>query len=57
MIHFNMDRAPETTFKVPVGIIGPPKPFDFPKPFRHPSLICISGTTGSGKTTWIYNFF
>ena len=52
-----MDRVEEKTFKVPIEIIGEPSVIDFPKPFRHPSLICISGTTGAGKTTWIYNFF
>ena len=52
-----MERLVEKTFKVPVGVVGNPEVLDFPKPFRQPSLICISGTTGAGKTTWIYNFF
>ena len=52
-----MDSVSEKTFKVPVNVVGQPEPVTFPKPFKHPSLICISGTTGAGKTTWIYKFF
>jgi len=46
----------DSTFTVPFSIIGEPKPFTLPRPFKHPVSICITGTTGAGKTTWIYKF-
>lgn len=51
-----MEIKSETTFEIPYSPIGEPKPFIIPKPFRHPVSICIAGTTGAGKTTWIYKF-
>lgn len=42
--------------EIPINIIGPPKPFHLPKPFIHPCLISLTGTTGAGKTTWIHKF-
>lgn len=44
------------TLNIPYHIIGDPIPFNIPNPFRHPVSICITGTTGAGKTTWIYKF-
>ena len=51
-----MDNEIEKTIKIPISMTGSPIQFELPKPFRHPSLFCITGTTGAGKTTWIYNF-
>jgi len=51
-----MDFIEEKTVKIDLSIDEQPKPFIMPKPFRHPVSICLSGTTGSGKTTWIYKF-
>ena len=46
----------EETFVIPKVMTGDVKEFILPKPFRHPVSMFISGTTGSGKTTWVYNF-
>ena len=48
--------AEEKTFNIPVCRSDEIETFCLPKPFRHPVSICVSGTTGSGKTTWIKNF-
>lgn len=51
-----MNTEKDTTVNIPFNILDDPTPFYLPKPFIHPISICISGTTGSGKTTWIYKF-
>lgn len=44
------------SFEIPTLSLGEPSPFLIPKPFNHPCLISITGTTGAGKTTWVYKF-
>jgi len=44
------------TKTVPVHLTGEPVSFILPKPFIQPASFCITGTTGAGKTTWIYKF-
>ena len=56
IIHYKMDKVIEKTVNIPLAETGNPTTFVLPKPFRHPSLFCISGTTNAGKTTWIYRF-
>ena len=51
-----MDISPRQIYILPMSSMQDIKPFTLPKPFFHPSLFCISGTTGAGKTTWIYKF-
>ena len=51
-----MEGAIEKTTKIALNITGDPVPFTLPKPFRQPVSICITGTTGAGKTSWIYKF-
>ena len=51
-----MDQQIVRTYKLPIDFAQQVTPFILPKPFRHPSLFCISGTTGAGKTTWVYKF-
>lgn len=51
-----MDEPTVRTTKIPVSVTGDVIPFILPKPFRQPVSICITGTTGAGKTTWIYRF-
>ena len=46
----------EETFVIPKSMTGEVKEFVLPKPFRHPVSISISGTTGAGKSTWVYKF-
>ena len=51
-----MNEQMEQTTVIPLSMTGDVEPFILPKPFRQPASICLSGTTGAGKTTWIYKF-
>ena len=51
-----MEGVIEKTTKIPLNITGEPTPFILPNPFRQPVSLSITGTTGAGKTSWIYKF-